>query len=65
MKKAIIITFVLFTLVVFPFIIIWSLNNIFKLGVAYNIQDWASILVLLTLLNTHFKPYTTPVKKDK
>jgi len=65
MKTAIIITFVLFSLLVLPLIIIWSLNNIFKLGIVYNIQDWASILALLIILNAIFRGSPTAPKKDK
>jgi hypothetical protein len=65
MKIAIIVTVVLFSLLVLPLLIIWSLNNIFKLGIAYNVSDWFSILVLLTILNAIFKASVTPSKKDK
>jgi uncharacterized membrane protein YqjE len=56
---------VLFTLVSLPLLIIWSLNNLFKLDIAYNLKDWFSILVLLTILNAHFKTSRSLVKKDK
>lgn len=65
MKNAIIISIVLFTLSIIPLLTIWSLNNLFKIGIAYNVSNWISVLVLLTILNSVFRGSSTPSKKDK
>jgi hypothetical protein len=37
-----------------PILMIWSLNNLFKLAIEYNYINWLSAFALLTIMDTIF-----------
>jgi hypothetical protein len=37
-----------------PILMIWSLNNLFKLGIDYSYINWLSVFALLTIMDTIF-----------
>jgi hypothetical protein len=46
-----------------PILIIWSFNNLFKLGIEYNYINWLSVFVLLTIMDTIFNSSNRTIKK--
>jgi len=49
-KNILILAAVALLLVAGPFIVIWALNTLFGLGIAYTIKTWAAALLLGTLI---------------
>lgn len=50
---------VLILLIVFvPFLVIWSLNTLFSLGIGYTIWTWIAVVILVFIINPTVKRET-------
>ena len=49
-----------FVIVAFPFMVIWALNTLFALGIAYNFWTWLAMLILSATFGKSYR-----VKIDK
>jgi hypothetical protein len=47
--------FILLLIAIGPLLVIWSLNTLFSLGIAYSISTWFAALVLSSVLKARFK----------
>lgn len=56
----ILLTFVIF---LFPMIIIWAMNNLFKLEILYNWKNWVSVYILLVVLSAACKDQKITTKE--
>jgi hypothetical protein len=53
--KLILLLIIAFIYMVFaPILVIWSLNNLFKLAIDYSYINWLSVFALLTIMDTIF-----------
>jgi hypothetical protein len=46
--KTILLTILTIGLITGPFLMIWSLNTVFNLGIGYNGWNWLAVLFLMT-----------------
>lgn len=53
MKITSFIIIIIISIVVMPFLIIWSLNNLFNLTITYSLTNWVSVFVLGMFLNSN------------
>lgn len=44
---------ILISIIVMPFLVIWSLNNLFNLTITYSLTNWVSVFVLGMFLNSN------------
>ena len=54
MKLIFLLTIALIYVVFSPILVIWSFNNLFKIGIEYSYINWLSVFALLTILDTLF-----------
>lgn len=50
-----ILTIVVLILVFFPFAVIWALNTLFGLGIAYGFYEWLAVLVMSIFLQSKYQ----------
>jgi hypothetical protein len=50
-------------IVLFPFSLIWAVNNLFSLSIQYNLINWLSSLIIIILFGNTSK--TIKIKKEK
>lgn len=41
------------SIIVMPFLVIWSLNNLFGLTITYSLTNWFSVFILGMFLNSN------------
>lgn len=60
MKITALVLFAIMLLAMVPFAIIWALNTLFALGLAYSFTNWLAVLILklLVFYNNIQKVYT-------
>ena len=46
-------------IITFPVLFIWSLNTLFKTGIAYGIYEWLAVVSLFSLLGSWIKVWTS------
>jgi len=39
-------------LLLFPLLVVWALNTLFALSIAYSLHNWAAAFVLISIFNT-------------
>lgn len=50
--KGALVAMVLLLIVLMPLAVIWALNTLFTLGIAYGFYEWLAVLVLSAFLQT-------------
>lgn len=50
-KSAVILTLAVLIIVSGPLIYIWSLNELFDLGISYSVTTWAAVIIVLAPLS--------------
>lgn len=48
-------TLIVLILVFFPFAVIWALNTLFGLGIAYGFYEWLAVLVMSIFLQSMYQ----------
>ena len=50
-----VVSLVFIILVFFPFAVIWALNTLFGLGIAYGFYEWLAVLVMSIFLQSKYQ----------
>ena len=50
-----VVALVFIILVFFPFAVIWALNTLFGLGIAYGFYEWLAVLVMSIFLQSKYQ----------
>ena len=47
-----------------PFLVLWSLNNLFTLNIEYTFNNWLSCYILMAILGIIFNNTSVSIKKQ-
>ncbi len=53
--KSMLVILIICLIIIWPVVIIWALNTVFNLGIAYTFKTWIAVFILMVVFNNSKK----------